>query len=122
MHLNDARHNPATQPAVVLEERKVISKARDKAVPNIEVRTAPIETDVLVIRGPCAGTAVECITHFINRFRKSVVSVELQSLPRTISQDELATMIDRLERVGAEVIATNRWVDSARVPPRVRPS
>ena len=80
---------------------------------DVKVCPASIDTDVLVIDWMCARAVIESIAELIDGFGEGVVRVELQSVPRAISQDELATVIDRLERVGAEVIAAKVWIRSA---------
>jgi len=113
--LKYAREHPAAREAVAVEEGQLVSKPTDKSMPNIEVRATSIEADIEVVHGSLARTIVECVTHFIDRFREGVVSVELQSMPRAVPQDELAAVIDRLERVRAEVVASDRGIRSTTV-------
>src|SRR5688572_8285703 len=84
-------------------------------MPNIKVRATSIQANVEVVHRSLAGAVVEGVTDFVNCLGERVVTIELQTMPRAVSHDELAAVIGRLERVGAEVVASEVGIRSTTI-------
>ncbi len=117
LNLNDAGHEPSAEPSVVLKEGHFISEAGDETVRDVKVGPTAVESDVSGILWPEVSVprvGVEGVAKLVNRLREGVMGIELQPAPHTIPHADLAAVINRAERVSAEIICADRGIGSPR--------